>query len=182
MDSKILLHAHIGYRSVIKITNGEQGFQCHPGDLHMLTLKNVQRMIRLLDCGAVSHTGMINRKGHPLESDVITIQNLAALQLSDGTVTSEDVRNVQSAKAKFAASVEALLCKSGARAEDVEVHIETIDGELKLDDAVRIGMIPNKMHPVTDPALDEQIEFEQIDLEEPAIIHAYTEHLFFPKA
>lgn len=181
MGSKKMLTAHIGYRSTITLNVGERVFRCCPGDLHMLTVKNVGRTIRLLDCGAVSHTGMIKQKGHDMESLVITIQNLPAIRLEDGTVTSEDVRNIQSAKAKFSSSVYALLKKAEINPEDVEVVIETIDGMIELTEAIRIGLVPDVMKQGSHGEPDGQTEAELVSLDEPAVIHALTENLFFPK-
>ena len=181
MDAKIMLTANIGYRSAITLRADRKVFTCRPGDLHMLTVKNVERIIQLLDCGAVSHTGMIRQKGHELEPALLTIQNLPAIRLEDGTVTSEDVRNIQSAKAKFASSVWALLQKAGIDEKDVEVVIKTIDGTLELPDAVRIGLVPAVMKQGTHGEFEGLPDAEQISLDEPAIIHAFTEHLFFPK-
>lgn len=180
MISKILLIANIGYRSAITLRTGDKVFTCSPGDLHMLTVKNVKRIIRLLDCGAVSHTGMIKQKDHELESALITVQNLPAIRLEDGTVTSEDVRNIQSAKAKFASSVCALLAKANIDPDGIEVVIETIDGVLDLSDAIRVGLVPSVMRQGSHGEYSEQ-QAEQISLEEPSIIHAFTENLFFPK-
>ena len=180
MDSKILLTAHIGYRSAIKLITGEGVLECRPGDLHMLSVRNLKLLRRLLDCGAVSHTGQIRRKGHELEDAVITIQNLPALRLQDGTLTSEDVRNIQSAKAKFASSVQALLLKGGVSGSDTEAVIRTIDGMLDLDDAKAIGLVAADMKACI-AEFEQDIHGELINLEEPMVLRAYTEHLFFPK-
>lgn len=175
------LTAHIGYHSAITLTAGERVYMCSPGDLHLLTVKNVKRIIRLLDCGAVSHTGMIRQKGHTMESAVITIQNLPAIRLEEGTVTSEDVRNIQSAKARFVSAVYALLRKADVEPGEAEVTIETIDGTLELADAIRIGLVPAVMKQGSHVEIDERPDAERVSLDEPAIIHAFTDNLFFPK-
>lgn len=181
MNSKNLLTANIGYRSTIRLLLGDRVLECRPGDLHMLTVRNLKLLNRLLDCGAVSNTGMIRRKGHELESSVITIQNLPAIQIDGDTLTGEDVRNMQSAKAKFASSVQALLMKAGVDAADVEVCIHTIDGIADLADAKQIGMIPADMKEGAAPEFAPDLPVESVDLEEPAVIRGYTNHLFFPK-
>lgn len=182
MTGQKCLNIHIGYRSAITLFCADRALQCCPGDLHALTARNVELLVRLLDLGAVSSTGQIRTSGHDLVAAVITIQNLPALQLEDGTVTSTDVRMIQKAKATVASAVHTLLEKAETAADAVKVNIETIDGSFPLAMAQRIGMLPRGMSAAESQWIAPALEPEVITLTEPATIHAYAENLLFPQA
>ena len=180
MNAQFLLDIHIGYRSTVTLNTGKQILTGYLGDLHELTNKNVNTVIYLLEQGAVSSTGLIRTDRHSLKDDVITIQNLPAIRLEEGTVTSLDIRNIQSAKAKISSAVFALLSHGGLDAAGGAVYIQTIDGQLPLADAVRIGMLPDSLCEA-DEGLPECVTAVKISLDSPDVIHAYTEQVMFPK-
>ena len=179
MNSQYLLDIHIGYRSVITLDTGKEIFCCNPGDLHELTNKNVSTVIDLLEQKAVSSTGMIRKNGHALADAVTEVQNLPAIYIGDRTVTSIDIRNLQAAKAKVASAVFALLNHAEMDATGGAVYIHTIDGQLPLADAVRIGMLPDGLTESAE-GIGEDVSAQKISLDSPAVIHSYTEHVMFP--
>ena len=181
MSSKFFLNVHMGYRSSFTLVAGERVLKCNPGDLHELSVRNVGNMIRLLDCGAVSHTGLIKAKGHEFEENMITIQKLPAIRLEDRTITSEDIRNIQAQKAKAVSSVLALLAKAGVNAADVEVNVQTVDGSMEIGDAERVGILPVGFEAASEAYDLPETEAELVDLEEPGVLNLYTQNLFFPK-
>ena len=179
MKPKFLLDIHLGYRSVISLDTGAEVLRCNPGDLHMLTNQNVKTVIDLLEQSVISSTGKIKTQGHNLTDAIVTIQDLPAVRLEEGTVTSLDIRNIQSAKAKAASAVFALLSQAGIDATGVAVNIRTIDGELALADAERIGMLPQGLLESND-TIPEDAVAQKVSLETPAVINAYTQHVMFP--
>ena len=179
MKPQYLLDIHLGYRSEFALDTGKEVLRCAPGDLHMLTNKNVKTVIHLLEENAVSATGKIRTEGHGLVDALVTIQELPAIRLESGTVTNLDIRNIQAAKAKAASAVFALLAQAGIGVEGGAVCIRTIDGKMPLADAVRIGMLPKGLLE-TNETIAEDAPAQNVSLNTPEVIHAYTEHVLFP--
>lgn len=170
------------FRSELKLITPQRTLRCFPGDLHVLSAENVHLLAVLLDAGAVSTTGHIKKQGHEYACMLTMIQNLPAIRLPEKTFTATDIRNLQSAKATAASSVQILMEKAGLTRQDIcSCRITSPGGEIPLSDAKRIGLIPRNMGSGDYPAEPVAAEPETIDLSaDAAAIHAYTEHLFFP--
>lgn len=179
MENTFILDIHTGYRGTVTLAGGSSVLRCCLGDIHVLTVKNVKTVIELLEENVITNTGMIRETGHDLQSSVISIQGLPAIRMEDRSVTSLDIRNIQAAKAKVASAVSVLLSRAELDTADGAVYIHAIDGELSAADAQRIGMVPQDLAPC-ETGLNADLPAQEVSLETPDAIHAYTQNVLFP--
>ena len=136
-----------GAISKVSVQNGEIHFEtignlsakgvCGSGIVDILAV--------MLEGGIMDESGIINETGHAFESYIIQVEGRPALTLEGVTVTQNDIRQIQLAKASMAAGIRTLLHHASLREQDLgTLQIAGGFGSfIDKQSAARIGLIPS---------------------------------------